>query len=492
LFPQVPVMSLPRLALCAFLVVPILGRAAAPPPGTLQAVVAEGGELASLDRLHTLELQLSGELRNVWQSRSTRRATPIPNSYRFVLDYEHRRHLAASDFMFPGGHRLDTTELERDGRFVTLDHLAQTSVPQAEPFRLRQAFRFHPLLAAREVLQATDSPALHRVRVDGRDYREFSALQAGRRVAVLVETAAPRIAAVRFPYPLPDEPDALATSWFRYDGGKYVGVSGAAGRSGAVTWNYAVVSQAINRAIPAAVFAAPEGFAPQPQLSAPGTLQRLALGTYLVKGLGGEDYNALVVELEDRFLVAEAPFGAESVRQALQRIAPGKPVGYLVLTHHHGDHLGGAGELIDPGTVVIAPAAARDLVEAVLAQAHAPAHQFIGLQPGQRHVVPEADVAVTALVDNPHADDILYLWLPRARLAFQTDMIFAAEAPRAQPPLNERGFAFLHELALARLAPERIAGGHGDVIDVAGLARLVGGSAGIGATVSPAASGMRH
>lgn len=56
-------------------------------------------------------------------------------------------------------------------------------------------------------------------------------------------------------------------------------------------------------------------------------------------------YNVLALEFHDFVVVAEAPISAEVNEKVLGKIgeiAPGKPVRYLVLSHHHGDHIAGS------------------------------------------------------------------------------------------------------------------------------------------------------
>jgi glyoxylase-like metal-dependent hydrolase (beta-lactamase superfamily II) len=82
----------------------------------------------------------------------------------------------------------------------------------------------------------------------------------------------------------------------------------------------------------------------------------------MLNGLNGGTHNIMFVAFNDYVLVIEAPeqiiYGSNSV-QALTKIketVPGKPIKYLVLTHHHSDHAGGFREYVAEGaTIVTAP-----------------------------------------------------------------------------------------------------------------------------------------
>ena len=55
-------------------------------------------------------------------------------------------------------------------------------------------------------------------------------------------------------------------------------------------------------------------------------------------------YVALVVEFADHIVVVEGPEGDERARAIMaeaRRVIPGKPIKYVVNTHHHFDHASG-------------------------------------------------------------------------------------------------------------------------------------------------------
>jgi hypothetical protein len=90
------------------------------------------------------------------------------------------------------------------------------------------------------------------------------------------------------------------------------------------------------------------------------TSQKLADGVW---HLGGGSHNSLAVEFRDYVAVVEAPQNeARSlpVIAEVNRIAPGKPIRYVVNTHHHFDHAGGLRTYLAQGTTVVTHESNRD------------------------------------------------------------------------------------------------------------------------------------
>jgi glyoxylase-like metal-dependent hydrolase (beta-lactamase superfamily II) len=81
--------------------------------------------------------------------------------------------------------------------------------------------------------------------------------------------------------------------------------------------------------------------------------ENLAQGVYL---LGGGTHNSVAVEFDEFVAVIEAPLDEKrslSVIEEVVRLAPGKPIRYLVNTHQHFDHIGGLRAYLHIGATVI-------------------------------------------------------------------------------------------------------------------------------------------
>src|SRR4030095_15151665 len=80
---------------------------------------------------------------------------------------------------------------------------------------------------------------------------------------------------------------------------------------------------------------------PAPPASPTATAREIAKGLWYVEGT---THKSLLAEFSDHMLLIEAP-NEERVRAVLAKareLRPNKPVTKLLVTHHHGDHTGGA------------------------------------------------------------------------------------------------------------------------------------------------------
>jgi len=94
--------------------------------------------------------------------------------------------------------------------------------------------------------------------------------------------------------------------------------------------------------------------------------QRLANGVWLV---AGGSHNSVAVEFRDFVAVVEAPQDENrslAVIAEVNRLVPGKPIQYLVNTHHHFDHSGGLRTYVAQGTTIVTHQSNREFYEDVL------------------------------------------------------------------------------------------------------------------------------
>src|SRR5947208_8922643 len=77
-----------------------------------------------------------------------------------------------------------------------------------------------------------------------------------------------------------------------------------------------------------------------------------------VQHVQGGTANNLIVAMKDHLVIFDAPYGELQSRwviDAAKAKYPGKPIRYLVLTHHHMDHTGGMRTYMAEGATVIVP-----------------------------------------------------------------------------------------------------------------------------------------
>jgi glyoxylase-like metal-dependent hydrolase (beta-lactamase superfamily II) len=81
--------------------------------------------------------------------------------------------------------------------------------------------------------------------------------------------------------------------------------------------------------------------------------QKLAEGVWL---LGGGTHNSLLVAFKDYTAVVDAPNNEArslAVIAEAAKLAPGKPIQYVINTHHHFDHAGGLRTYLSQGTTIV-------------------------------------------------------------------------------------------------------------------------------------------
>jgi len=211
-------------------------------------------------------------------------------------------------------------------------------------------------------------------------------------------------------------------------------------------------------------------------------LQELSPGTFHV--VGGT-HNSLLVEMSDHLIVVDAPVtDAQSVWlvNATKAQFPGKPIRWVVLTHHHMDHAGGVRGLLGDGATLVVGQGAYEHFNRVL---RAPTTRNPDLKPADLTRTPIMEVPQSHLMsdnrgrqvmvyamDNPHAKGMLMAWVPDAKLGYVTD-IWSPGVPLPAKP-NPGLLAVVNTVKKAGIQPERFAGGHGSVAPYSQLAVLAG------------------
>ena len=177
----------------------------------------------------------------------------------------------------------------------------------------------------------------------------------------------------------------------------------------------------------------PTANAPQPE-----RFTKVAPGIHLLEN-AAPGYNMLVAEIGDHLVVVDAPNNSTVTERAIatiKRNIPGKPIRYVVPTHHHSDHAGGMRAFIAEGaTIVTTPgnvglfrrmAAANPQTLRSDSLSRSPRSPAIETFSGRRiftdgtHTLEVRDIG-----PSPHAQELLIAYVPGAGIVFQGDLLNA-------------------------------------------------------------------
>jgi glyoxylase-like metal-dependent hydrolase (beta-lactamase superfamily II) len=211
---------------------------------------------------------------------------------------------------------------------------------------------------------------------------------------------------------------------------------------GEVIQDHRYVDVRVNTRPADSLFVRPPGLREVAQATNPPQAERfaqLAPGIHLLEN-AAPGYNMLVAEMADHVIVVDAPNNSTVTQRAIatiKRNIPGKPIRYVVPTHHHGDHAGGLRAFIAEGaTIVTTPGNAALFRRMAAVNPHtlradslsrAPRAPVIETFTGRRTFTDGTrTLEVRDIGPGPHAQEMLVAYVPGAGIVFQGDLLNAA------------------------------------------------------------------
>lgn len=215
------------------------------------------------------------------------------------------------------------------------------------------------------------------------------------------------------------------------------------------------------------------------------TSENVAPGVWF---LAGGSHNSVAIEMKDHLVLIESPLydgRALAVIEAAKKLAPGKPLRYVVNSHSHFDHAGGLRAAAAQGATLVVQALDKPYFEKVFAIPNRIAPDALaksGRKPRllavrEKHVMDDGArrIELYHQANSVHSETFLFAWLPKERLLIEADS-YTPSAPNSPPPspVNANHANLVENIEALKLAPERILPLHGRIAPASELYRMVG------------------
>jgi glyoxylase-like metal-dependent hydrolase (beta-lactamase superfamily II) len=436
------------------------------------------GGLQALRALENIQVDFEGE--GFARNQSARPEPPYdrnPRKGTFLLDAKRNAARFHLDYLFPGNNPTRNLILIRGDSAVGMD-LTQRIAAAApgNTMAVVSRSRMPHFLLLQALDRASTLRSLGRATLGGGPQNVIAfAAPNGAQLTVYFDarTALPSGLETLNPDLVTGE---AATLW-RYSEWQSVGGLKVPGRrvgsiAGETTESIAYRNPRVNQPVHDSMFVLPSGV-PDVSDSIPQFAKvEVGRGVWLLQELTN-GYSALAVAFKDHVMVIEPGSSDVESRRAItavNELAPGKPVKYIVATHHHEDHTGGVRAYLAEGATLVTTAGNRGYFERIAKSRRTIAPDSLSARPRSptieivsgRRTFTDGDRTVE-LVDvgpSPHANEILVAWLPQEKLVFQGDLFGVGWGAPVGPasPISRH---FAKRLTELKLDAERILGVHG-------------------------------
>ncbi len=213
---------------------------------------------------------------------------------------------------------------------------------------------------------------------------------------------------------------------------------------------------------------------------------RLADGVWL---LAGGSHHSVLVDFDTYIAVIEAPQSEErslAVIAEARKLVPGKPIKYVISTHHHFDHAGGLRTYVAEGATVVTHASNKAYFEktflapaTIVPDAQSKAHKAPVFETlTDKHVIGDGkrSVEVYNTTGDGHSDELSVVYIPAAKILIEADSYSPGPAGAQAPnPAPSDALVLYDNIRRLKLDVATVVGIHGrGAVPMAEFAAFVG------------------
>lgn len=204
--------------------------------------------------------------------------------------------------------------------------------------------------------------------------------------------------------------------------------------------------------------------------------------------VAGASHNSVAIEMKDHLVMVEAPLNdgrSAPVIAEVKKLAPGKPIRFVINSHSHFDHSGGVRTAVAEGATIVTQAGNKAYFEKAFATKNRINPDRLtksGKKAKIRTVGDKLEMTdgtrtleVHRIRNGGHNDTFLMVYLPKEKLLIEADA-YTPLPPNAPPPAtpNANNVNLVENIERLNLSVDRILPLHGRVVPLSDLYAAVG------------------
>jgi len=205
--------------------------------------------------------------------------------------------------------------------------------------------------------------------------------------------------------------------------------------------------------------------------------------------IGGGSHNSVVVEFKDYIVVIETPLTeerAEAVLAEARKLAPNKPIKYVINTHHHYDHSGGLRAVVADGIPIITNEQNKAFYQQAWKSPRTLEPDKLSKNPKKATFITVKDkyeitdgtqtIDLYYIENNNHNGDMMMAYLPRQKVLVEADMFTPPppNGPALVPVAAGFANALYDDVQKLKLDVATIAPLHGRVVPYSDFPKAIG------------------